>query len=323
MICLLCPKCQKVLSVSEEHRGGVGQCPGCGQKFRIPAAVPQPALVLPTEDAPPLPPPEVSPPRPAPGVHPDNRPRLPAAPDPLASVSGPLLTPEEARRRVGSFPDFDPTPSQPEPPTVMVKFQSRPPAEEEYETLELDDDSEPEEPGYEIVADVAPPPIPLAEEPAAVRAAPLPVVPLAEDDEPDVPARDLDEDRPRRRRRRRPGFGFSLPAQLVPGVGNFLALMAVLGALWVLLACVALLLPPLGVLLVLLGGLVALVGNVWFLIVAFQDDFVNGLLCLLVPIWALLFLINNQDTAGRPFLVGLVGTLMVATGLGIAGRMWG
>ena len=35
---------------------------------------------------------------------------------------------------------------------------------------------------------------------------------------------------------------------------------------------------PLAVLLVLLGGVVAVVGNVWFLVVAFQEDFLNGLL---------------------------------------------
>ena len=43
MICLLCPKCQKVLSVSEANRGGIAQCPACGQRFRIPGAPPEPA----------------------------------------------------------------------------------------------------------------------------------------------------------------------------------------------------------------------------------------------------------------------------------------
>ena len=104
-------------------------------------------------------------------------------------------------------------------------------------------------------------------------------------------------------------------------MGNFLAILIILGAVWLVLAGVALLLPPLSVFLILLGMLLAAAGNIWFLIVAFQDDTLTGVLCLLVPLYALIFLINNQDAAGRPFLVGLIGTLMVVSGVAIAGGM--
>src|ERR1700730_9496342 len=36
MIRLQCPKCEKKLGVDDSKAGGVGVCPECGQKFRIP-----------------------------------------------------------------------------------------------------------------------------------------------------------------------------------------------------------------------------------------------------------------------------------------------
>src|SRR5579863_7892210 len=40
MIRVICPKCEKRLSVSDSQAGGVGNCPECGQKFRIPGTKP-------------------------------------------------------------------------------------------------------------------------------------------------------------------------------------------------------------------------------------------------------------------------------------------
>jgi hypothetical protein len=202
------------------------------------------------------------------------------------------------------------------------------PAEDEYETLELDEGPAPAaEPAFDVVAELAEPEpcpaagavvVPLADEGIPEDAlADRPVPPLARDD------RDEEDRRPRRRRRRRrrSSGGFRLPEEIIPGVGNFLSILIILGAVWVLLAGVALLLPPLGVLLMFLGMLLAFVGNIWFLIVAFQDDTMTGLLCLFLPMYALFFLLNNQDTAGRPFLIGVVGVLMMVSGGAIAGGM--
>jgi len=36
MIRVKCPKCEKTLSVDDSKAGGVGSCPACGQRFRIP-----------------------------------------------------------------------------------------------------------------------------------------------------------------------------------------------------------------------------------------------------------------------------------------------
>jgi hypothetical protein len=337
MICLLCPKCRKMLSVGDAHRGGIGQCPGCGQLFRIPAAAPPAALVPPltgTPTPPPPPPapsPEPSTSRAVPRIYLDNRPRLPGVSQPHEA---PTLPPRPA-----IFPDFELT-ERSAAPTPVVKFQPRPQAEEEYETLELDEGDGEEKQGFDVVAEVAPPaPPPPVSAPIVVQQAlavePIPVAPTEEplDAIPDTtlgrPAGVADtDDRPRRRRRRRRGYGegFSLlgflPTEIIPGVDNFLALLMVYGCLWVLLGALALLAPPLSVFLILLGAVLAIAGNLWFYVIAFQEDFLNGLLCLLVPVWGLLFMLNNLDTAGRPFLIGLVGTLMAVSGVAIAMHMW-
>jgi hypothetical protein len=41
-----------------------------------------------------------------------------------------------------------------------------------------------------------------------------------------------------------------------------------------------------------------------------------------VPVWAFFFLLGNLDAAGRPFLIGLIGTLMTVTGAAIVGQLW-
>jgi hypothetical protein len=336
MICLLCPKCQKVLSVNEAHRGGIGQCPHCAQKFRIPGGVPQPTALPPPVSEPPTLPPPVPPPPPRPSIRVNDSPRLPGEP---ATVNSAGLPPPPVRAqgpRPAGFPDFELTPPA-EPPTMTVKFQPQRAVEEDYETLEVDDGAPVQEPEYDVVAEVIPtPPIPVADVPAAVRPDPPLAVPVVADDEPldAVPAEPArratdrdDEDhrrRPRRRRRRRRSSGgFSWPTELIPGVGNFVAIMIIIGALWVLIAGLALLLPPLGIFLVLLGGLLAVVGQIWFLLVAFQDDFTTGLLCLLLPVYALIYLVTNQENAGPPFLVNLLGVLMAASGIWLLGGFGG
>jgi hypothetical protein len=341
MICLRCPKCRKVLSVNESNRGGIGQCPDCGQQFRIPAAAPQPvAAPAPVPVEPPAPPPQPLPgPRPAIHVDPpipppagrrpqldhENLPLLPIGPDPDAS------SPHHA-----GYPDFELS-APPEPATPMVKFHAHQPAEEEYEVLQLDEGGPPEEPAYDVVAEVVPSPIPMSEAPAAIQEphpVAIPVEPLAEDPLDAVPvgpkrsrSDDYDDyDRPRRRRRRRrrqSGLGFQLPTQLIPGISNFMALLVLLGAIWLLLGGVALLAPPLGVFLVLLGILLSTVGRVWFLVIAFQDDLMTGLLCLLVPLYDIIYLINNQDSAGPPFLVNLIGIMMAFSGIWLVGGLGG
>jgi hypothetical protein len=130
-----------------------------------------------------------------------------------------------------------------------------------------------------------------------------------------------EERRPRQKRRLRPGVDFPEPEAppkppLVPGVSNFVLLLIVLGGLWLLLAGVALLAPSLAVVPIGVGGFLAVVGQVWFLMVAFHDDAATGILCLILPFYALYFLTRCPE-AGRPFVVLLVGALMLASGIAI------
>jgi hypothetical protein len=237
--------------------------------------------------------------------------------------------------RPPGFPDFELT-APPEPPTVMFKFQPQVAQEEEYETLEVDEGCAAEEPVYDAVAEVATPPISAAEAAEAIRAPakPPPIPVLGEEPLDAVPVEpsprevetDDEDDRPRprrRRRRRRRSGGFSWPTEIIPGVSNFAAVLIILGAVWVLLAGIAVLLPPVGIFLILLGGLVATFGNIWFLIIAFQEDFITGLLCLLLWPYALFFLITNQESAGPPFLVNAIGLLMVGSGIWLVGGLGG
>src|SRR5438105_269211 len=53
---LLCPNCQKMLTVPEQYAGQLMKCPLCSGTFTVPA-LPQPAFGAPEPSAPPPPPP--------------------------------------------------------------------------------------------------------------------------------------------------------------------------------------------------------------------------------------------------------------------------
>ena len=66
---------------------------------------------------------------------------------------------------------------------------------------------------------------------------------------------------------------------------------------------------------ILIGGLILLYGSVIFLIVAFRDSFFWGLACLFVPIAGFFYLINNWEDTKAPFLIQVVGGLILGAGL--------
>ena len=65
---------------------------------------------------------------------------------------------------------------------------------------------------------------------------------------------------------------------------------------------------------ILLGWLTALVGGVMFLIVAFQDDVMQGILCWFVPFYSLFYLITHWEEEKVPFFIQIAGFVMVFMG---------
>jgi hypothetical protein len=127
-----------------------------------------------------------------------------------------------------------------------------------------------------------------------------------------------EEERPRKKRRKkRRRSSSSGGGELIPGLSNFAAMLIGIVVVWLLLAGVSLAVPPLAFLLVMAGGAIGFAGGIWLLIVAFQDDAMKGVLCLVVPLYALIYVIQNTDTAGRPFLFGVIGNLMMYSGFAI------
>ena len=62
------------------------------------------------------------------------------------------------------------------------------------------------------------------------------------------------------------------------------------------------------------GYIIVVLGGLWMLVVIFQTSVVWGLLSILVPFVSLLFVIMHWDDTKRPFLVQLVGLVLIYFG---------
>jgi hypothetical protein len=63
--------------------------------------------------------------------------------------------------------------------------------------------------------------------------------------------------------------------------------------------------------LLVIGLIVSLTGGVWFLYEAFDESFLWGLACLLVPIAQLFFLAMHWRVAHKPFGLSVLGALII------------
>jgi hypothetical protein len=128
--------------------------------------------------------------------------------------------------------------------------------------------------------------------------------------------------RKKRRKKRRRESSSSVPSFLSDNPVLF-ALAGVAGIL--LITCgLALLFPPVALLPIGLGWLLLMVSNIWFLVCAFQDDVMSGVLCLLIPFYSLYYLITHFDEVRMPIFTGLLGFVLVMGGscaMGIGGAM--
>ncbi len=74
----------------------------------------------------------------------------------------------------------------------------------------------------------------------------------------------------------------------------------------------------LGFALMAVGGLICFISGIWLLVKAFQVSPVQGLLCLLVPFYALYFIIVNWAICQTPFLMNLGGVAVMVVGMFLA-----
>lgn len=67
----------------------------------------------------------------------------------------------------------------------------------------------------------------------------------------------------------------------------------------------------LAVILAVVGAIISFVGGIWFLVEAFRESIWWGLGCLFLPIVSLIFLIVHWAEARKPFVVVLLGNVLV------------
>jgi hypothetical protein len=85
-----------------------------------------------------------------------------------------------------------------------------------------------------------------------------------------------------------------------------------------LLSIVGIVVPPVAYVPVALGWLLQFVAGVWLLVIAFQDNVVQGLLCLCVPFYSLFYLITHFDETKNALFLWLIGLGVLIMG-GCAG----
>jgi hypothetical protein len=117
------------------------------------------------------------------------------------------------------------------------------------------------------------------------------------------------DDYPRKRRR----SGSS-------GASGYWMVLGSIAGLFVVLLIVGLIAPKAGgMLLVLIGFVCIISGRIWFLVVAFTDDVMQGVLCLLCGPYSLIYLLMHWDEAHRPFLVEFLGGVCIGAGAAFLG----
>jgi hypothetical protein len=130
---------------------------------------------------------------------------------------------------------------------------------------------------------------------------------------------DDDDDDRRPRQRRRPKRRRSAPFRLgwgkvFLGMFAFDVLMLVFGLiLWMLMGSLGMVLPMTALLLI--GTLLGCVGSIWILVIAFQDQAIEGVLCLFIPFYVLYYVSKNPETH-MPFVLCLFSWLFQLTSIG-------
>jgi hypothetical protein len=68
-----------------------------------------------------------------------------------------------------------------------------------------------------------------------------------------------------------------------------------------------------------IGYLAAMIGGIWIIVIAFQDSVLWGLGSLLIPLVALVFVIQHWEETKKPFLIEIGGIVLAVAGGAMAG----
>jgi hypothetical protein len=80
-------------------------------------------------------------------------------------------------------------------------------------------------------------------------------------------------------------------------------------------------LPVVPLILSAVGFIIAMVGNIWFYIIAFKTSVGWGFACLFLPFASLVFMIKYFDEVLEPFLVSVVGAILIFIGSALMGNI--
>jgi hypothetical protein len=87
--------------------------------------------------------------------------------------------------------------------------------------------------------------------------------------------------------------------------------MLVGGGICLVICLLPIAFPPLVFIPLILGAGMAGIGGIMFLVVAFQDDIVQGLLVWFVPFYNIFYLITHWEEEKGPFMIQVGGVLLI------------
>jgi hypothetical protein len=79
--------------------------------------------------------------------------------------------------------------------------------------------------------------------------------------------------------------------------------------------------PVVPLVLSLLGLIISMVGSIWFYIIAFKTSVGWGFACLIIPFASLVFMIKHFDEVLEPFLISVVGSLLIFISSALMGNV--
>jgi hypothetical protein len=140
------------------------------------------------------------------------------------------------------------------------------------------------------------------------------------DDDDERNGEDDESRRPRKKRRKkRRGGGDGSGSELVLALFAFLLPIFIWG-IFVVIGFVA---PNLAFLSFWVAVVIMAVGHLWFMAIAYEEDYMQGMLCMWVPGYSIFYLITRIGETWKPFAVECIGTVLVVISFCMGVLAWG